>query len=163
MRARDADNVADELAIRRVVATLARAQDDRDFASYRSCFTEQITIDHPMLPGWKPTLISADEWTKTAIPLLAEFDVTHHRLCNHITSIDGDTATCEVDVSAVHQVIDGDDVGTLTIGGRYILALCRQQGEWLISERALHVRYQIGDKSLMDKAISRANQRQQPM
>ena len=161
MAALHADIVADELAIRKVVAKLARAQDDRDFISYRTCFTDQILIDQPMVPGWKPTLMSADEWTNTGLPLLAEFDVTHHRLCNHMISIDGDTATCEVDVSAVHQVIKGDDVGTLTIGGRYVLAMRREQGEWLISERALQVRYQIGDKSLMTKAISRAMERQQ--
>jgi hypothetical protein len=155
-----ADIDHDERAIQKVVTKLARAQDERDLASYRSCLTDQITIDQPLLPGSTPTVMSSDEWTNTAIQLLAAFDVTHHQLFNYMTSIDGDSAICEVDVSAVHQIFDDGDVGTLILGGRYILTLRRQHGSWLISARALHVQYQIGDKSLMDKAFSRAKQRQ---
>src|SRR5690606_16690987 len=119
----------------------------------RSCFTDRILIHQPMIKGMEPTEMSADEWTNTGLPKLAGFDVTHHRLSNHVVDVDGDQATCDVDVSAIHQIFEGDRVDTLTIGGRYHLKLRRENGRWLIHERSLDVRYQIGDRSLMDKAL----------
>ena len=153
------EHIIDELAIIRVISTLACAQDDVDYEGYRSCFSDQVLIHQPMIDGWEPTLMSADEWTMTGLPKLAGFDVTHHRLFNHIVDVDGDVASCEVDLSAIHQIIENGATDTLTIGGRYSLRLRREGGQWRIFERSLRVRYQIGDPSLMAKAISRADQR----
>jgi hypothetical protein len=151
------DTVADELAIKKVLSKVARAQDDRDVESYRSCFMDEVTVHMPMLPGWTPTRMSADELMKIAISVLHGFDVTHHRVFNELIWVDGDTARCEADVSAYHQIIEGDDESSLTIGGRYIHTFKRDDtAGWLIAERALRVRYQIGDKSLFDRARTRS-------
>lgn len=147
----------DELAIKKLLSKLAHAQDNRDFQAYRSCFTDTIVIDQPMVPGWKPVRMSAEEWTNIGLPRLAEFDATHHRLFNHVIDIEGDEASCVVDVSARHVLTVDGEKKTWDLGGRYHLRLQRQgDGGWLISERALRVRYQLGDETLIDKVNARA-------
>ncbi len=147
----------DKLAIMHVTAKISQAQDDRDFAGYQACFTETILIDQPMVPGWKPTRMTAAEWTNNGLSRLSEFDATHHRLSNHEIYVDGEEAACVVDLSAVHLMTVDGELKTWTLGGRYHMRLQRQDdGRWLISERALKVRYQFGDLSLIDKANAKA-------
>jgi hypothetical protein len=146
-----------ELAIMKTLARLAHAQDNRDIAAYKGCFTAMIVIDQPMVPGWKPVRMSAEQWANIGVPRLAGFDATHHRLCNHVIDIDGDHATCVVDVSAMHVLtVDGEKM-TWAVGGRYHLRLQRQDdGDWLICERALRIRYQLGDETLIDRVNAMA-------
>lgn len=146
----------DEISIVKTVSKLACAQDDRDFAAYESCFTETIIIDQPMIAGWKPTKMLASEWTRIGLTRLSGFDVTHHRLFNHIIDVQGDDATCVVDLSALHIINEEHATSSWSVGGRYHLRLRRVSGQWLISERALKVRYQMGDMSLLEKATNRA-------
>ncbi len=146
----------DEISIVSLLSRLSQAQDNRDFDGYRGCFTDTVLIDNPMIPGWKPTSMSADEYTNTGLPMLAEFEATHHRLFNHVIDVQGDEATCVVDLSAVHLLKVGNETKTWTLGGRYHMRLRRGAGGWLICERALRVRYQLGDLTLIDKVIARA-------
>ncbi len=151
----------DELAIIKTVSKLGNAQDNRDFAAYRSCFTETILIDQPGIPGWKPKRMSADEWTNTGLPVLACFDLTQHRLFNHIIEVDGDEATCTVDLDAIHLIKEGDQTKLWEVVGRYTLRLQRVGDRWLICERAPKVRQELGDLTLKDKAFARAAARVQ--
>jgi hypothetical protein len=57
-----------------------------------------------------------------------------------------------VDVSALHWVHNAEP-DTLTIGGRYRMSLERSGTGWLISRRAMEIRYQIGNPDLMRKAV----------
>jgi hypothetical protein len=125
----------DEREIGRLT-TLALAQDTKDRAAYRRCFTDTIVLDTPIMPGWQPATISPDEWADQAMLILAGFDVTHHRLTNLIIDVDGNTASAAVDVRALHRVLDAEP-DTLDIGGRHHLTLDRTPKGWLISSRAL--------------------------
>jgi ketosteroid isomerase-like protein len=152
----DRQQEADRTAIIQTVSRLAQAQDNRDFEAYESCFTETILIDQPMIPNWQPKQMSAREWTQIGLTKLAGFDLTHHRLFNHVIEIDGDEATCIVDLDSTHLFTEDGQTKRWDLGGRYHLRLKRLGSKWLISERALHVRYQLGDLTLIDKALSRA-------
>jgi len=142
----------DEREIGRLITQLARAQDAKDRDAYRRCFTDAIEIDMPTIPGWQPTTMPSEEWADRAISILAGFDATHHRLSNLLIDVDGDTASASVDVSALHWVQDAEP-DTLTIGGRYRMSLERSGTGWLISRRAMEIRYQIGNPDLMRKAV----------
>lgn len=146
----------DRMSIMQTVSRLAQAQDDRDFHAYESCFTETILIDQPMIPHWQPKRMSAKEWTEMGVSRLRQFDVTHHRLFNHVIEIEGDEARCVVDLDATHLLTVEGETRQWDLGGRYHLRLKRVGSEWLISERALKVRYQLGDLTLIDKALARA-------
>jgi hypothetical protein len=153
------DVVADELAIIRLMSRLARAQDDRDHVQYRSCFTDIIVIRLPMMGI--DSRIAADAWTSEALSMLAAWDVTQHRLFNHIVQVNGDEATCEADYAGIHQLRVSSTVNTLINGGRYLTRLRREEGEWRICERSLDIRYQVGDPSLQDTAFSVAAARRE--
>src|SRR5262245_21857284 len=146
----------DELAIIKTISRLGNAQNNSDFAAYRACFTDMILIDQPGIPGWKPKRMSADEWTNTGLPVLASFDLTQHRLFNHIIDIHGDEATCTVDLDAIHLIKENGQTKMWEVVGRYTLRLQRAGDQWLVSERALKVRQELGDLTLKDKAFARA-------
>jgi hypothetical protein len=147
----------DELAIKKLLSSLAQAQDDRDFDAYVKCFAETILIDQPMISGWKPVRMSSKEWARIGLARLALFDATHHRLFNHVIDIDGDDARCVVDLSAIHLLTVDGVKKDWSVGGRYHIRLRRQSnGAWLITERALVVRYQMGDESLIEKVNAMA-------
>jgi SnoaL-like protein len=139
------DNTADVLAIMKVLATVTHAQDDRDAAKYRSMLTDEIYADLPMIPGFTPRMFSADEWVKNAIAGYAPFYSTDHQLFNYVIDVDGDEATCDVDMSAVQQEFEKDgEVNTWTIGGRYYNKLRRIDGQWKICARTLEYRWHTG-------------------
>lgn len=149
-------NEDDRASIIQTLSRLAQAQDDRDFAAYESCFWESVLIDQPMIPNWKPQRLSAREWTRTGLTRLCGFDVTHHRLFNHVIDVEGDDAGCIVDLDATHLITIDGETRRWDLGGRYHLKLKRAGDRWLISERALKVRYQSGDLTLIDEALKRA-------
>lgn len=152
----DLRRIVDEREIIALTVRLARAQDSLDFVAYRACFDERVVIRQPMLGLDHDLVMSADEWTDRGLPTLAGYDVTHHRLSNHFIEVDGDTATCDVELEAFHRIVEADEVRDLIVGGRYSLGLRRIAGAWRIAQRALDVRYKIGDPTLMDRAIARS-------
>jgi hypothetical protein len=59
--------VADELAIRRTIARLAHAQDDRDRDAYKTCFTDRVMLTEAVIiPDWQPKEVSVDELRPSA-------------------------------------------------------------------------------------------------
>lgn len=139
----------DEHAILQIVTRLARAQDDRDYDAYRSCFADEVLMDQPLVAGWRPQRVCADEWTRTVAKIFARFDVTHHRLSNHVVEVEGDSGRCRLDVSAIHQVLAAPSPRTCVVGGRYDLRLARgSDGAWRITERRLEPRYVTGDTTM---------------
>jgi hypothetical protein len=139
------DDTADVLAIMKVLATVTHAQDDRDAVKYRSMLADEIHVHLPMVPGDVPRTMSADDWVENAIAGYAPFYATHHQLFNYVIDVDGDHATCDVDMCAVQQEYENDgEINTWTIGGRYYNHLRRINGQWKISARTLEYRYHTG-------------------
>jgi len=147
----------DELAIMRTLARVAHAQDDRDPVAYRKCFTDSVFLSAAVIiPGWQPGEIAADELARLTMESMNRLDACHHMVFNHIIDVDGDKATCEADLFAVSVLVEGEATSTSSLGGRYFLRLERQDGEWLIRERAIRRRYGFGDPTLRAKADARA-------
>jgi SnoaL-like domain len=146
--ASQSDETADVLAIMKVMSTVAHAQDDRDAVRYRSMLADEIHVHLPMVPGFTAQTMSADEWVDNAIAGYAPFYATDHQLFNYVIDVDGDDATCDVDMCAVQQFFEKDgEINTWTIGGRYYNRLRRIDGQWKISARTLEYRYHTGTPS----------------
>jgi hypothetical protein len=137
-----AQRAADDLAIRKTLARLARAQDDRDRDSYKTCFTERVMLKEAVVvPDWQPREVSVDELTEMYFAAVDQVEFGHHMVFNHVIDIDGDEATCLADLFSIRA---GSDGGEPTMGGgRYSLRLRRVDDEWLICERSIKLRYRL--------------------
>lgn len=135
----------DELAIRKLVARLAQATDDRDEAAYRSCLDDTVTVGHAEEDA---SVVPAATYAHDAIRRAAATSWTHHKLFNPVIDIApaGDRATASIDVVVEMSRPDsGGRQRRTTIGGRYRLGFVRTDGEWRIDRRAMRQRYVDGD------------------
>ena len=134
--------VADELAIRKTVARLARAQDDRDREAYKSCFTDRVMLTEAVIvPDWQPREITVDELADLYFAAATTSGFGHHMVFNQVIDIDGDTATCVADLFSIRG--QGDGGRWIMGGGRYALTFRRVGEDWRICERAIRVRYRL--------------------
>ncbi|WAL68773.1 nuclear transport factor 2 family protein [Amycolatopsis cynarae] len=136
--------VADELAIRRTLARLSRAQDNGDREAYKTCFTGRVLLTKSVvIPDWQPRELPIDELADLYFAQVGKFKFAHHLVSNHVIDIDGDEATCLADLYCVFAEGDGEGLRSSSLGGRYDLKLRRVDGEWLISERSIVELYAI--------------------
>lgn len=137
-----AQQVWDELSIMRTVARLAQAQDNMDREAYRSCFTDTVLLTQAvLLEYWQPKRIAVEDLADMYFAQMQKYDSGHHLVVNHVIDVTGDDATCVADLYAVALLTENGETKTSFMGGRYHLKLLRLDGRWLISERAVTVRY----------------------
>jgi hypothetical protein len=136
--------VADELAIRRTLARLSRAQDDEDRPAYKACFTEKVLLtESVVIPDWQPRELPVDELADLYFEQMSKYSFGHHLVTNHVIDVYGDEATCLADLWCVYAERDDPDRRSGSLGGRYDLKLRRVGNEWLISERSIVELYAI--------------------
>lgn len=150
----DLDRVLAEREIVQLVSRSAQAQDSRQWDSYVELLDDSVLVNKPLNP--ELVRMSGREYVEMIRETLDAFDVTHHQLTNHVVWVDGNEASADVDVSAYHQLNDGDAAETITVGGRYHFTLNRTDRGWLIAGRSFSKRYHIGDIGLIERARRRA-------
>lgn len=132
-------DLTDRAAIADVVAGLAHAQDDQDWAALRQLFADQVELDlstHHF--GQPPRTMPADELVRLARATLAGFDCTHHTATNLVVQFAGDTAECRTHMVAYHHVPAAPGVvDHCTMRGYWRLGLHRVDGRWLIHQWAV--------------------------
>jgi hypothetical protein len=126
--------LADRTAIADVVAGLAHAQDDRDWAALRELFADEVTLDlSTHHHGRPPTTVPAADLVELARTTLAGFDCTHHTATDLVVRRSGDEAGCRAHVVAYHHVPAAPGVvDHCTMRGCWQLELRRLGGRWLI-------------------------------
>ena len=151
----------DEVAIIRTLSQLAHAQDDLDYEAYRQCFTDKVQLTAAVaIPNWQGGEIDAHDLAMQYFDSTARFDSVHHMVFNHIIDVVGDEAACIADLYAVSVLIDDGEPRSFSLGGRYTLRLRRSGDRWLIFERGITPRYQVGDKAILAAAAARDPVRQ---
>lgn len=156
--------ITDRLAVVEVLHRFAAGLDRRDWALYRSVFTDEIELDYS---SYRPTNIGtwrADDWVARARQVFPGLDATAHSVTNAIVELDGDTARISAYVRADHALVepstDGDPAGArtrvYTVCGRYEDRLVRTADGWKIAAKALHVGWVEGDPEVMAVARERA-------
>jgi hypothetical protein len=97
-------HLLDHLAISDVQLRYATGADTRDWALYRSCFTDEIETDLTSVFGGQPRRGSADKFVEAARRFLTGLEATQHMITNHVIAVRGDEATCVAYVQARHHL-----------------------------------------------------------
>lgn len=145
----DASGVADREAVVDTLYRFAEGLDLRDWALYRSVFTDEIEIDYTSHRPGSAGRMAADDWVARGRARLDPLDATQHSLTNPRVSLDGDRATCTSYVQAQHVLTRADGPASYLLGGRYVDQLVRLDGRWLISSVTLQVRWALGDPAVV--------------
>ncbi len=129
-----AQQMADMLArdaIRNCIVRLARGEDRRDAELISSAYWSDAHIDFGTFAGDFATYLGFVVPGDPALPCTVHFLGQTH------TELDGDTARAETLVSSYHRIDTGAGHTDSTIGGRYLDALERREGEWRIAKRIM--------------------------
>ncbi len=131
----------------------ATGVDRRDWALYRSLFTDTVAVDFSSFdPQLAPRVVRTDDWVAGIVPLFTGLAATRHTMTNPRAVVDGDEATITMDVRA-HHVHDPDDPASwYTVRGHYDDALVRVDSRWLLSGVRLTVTWSAGDPDIMELA-----------
>jgi ketosteroid isomerase-like protein len=127
-----ADGVADELAIRRALATYSQRLDDGDFAGLAALFTSDGTFDYS---GQGTTgRAQLEHWFATMNP---PERLGKHLTLNVVVDVDGDHASVSSDFLFL-RLADGSITPAIT--GRYRDDFVRTDGRWLLRSRVVQPR-----------------------
>lgn len=117
----------DRLAITDVLVRYATGIDSRDWPLFRSCFTDDASLDYGPVGRWE------DPDELTAFMRASHSGPTLHRLSNFVLRVDGDHATAR---TYVHAVVSGPGgFGVTESFGWYDDRLRRTGDGWRIEHR----------------------------
>jgi hypothetical protein len=134
--------------------------DGRDWALFRSVFSERVLIDFTAWHGGAPQELAADDWVERVRARQSGFDATQHRMSNHrVRSTGKGEAECVTYIVARHRLrIDGVD-HIQALGGHYTNRLVERDGGWRIAASRLTVWWEQGDRGVFDLAARRWSER----
>lgn len=144
----------DRIAVLETLYKYAQGLDTRDWALYRSIFTDEIEVDFSSYNGFAGRL-KADDWVARLKPLFSGLAATQHIMTNPVVTFDEEGAECRIYMQAEH-FLDAYDGGTsYGIGGYYTTRLVCQKEIWFIASVTLSVFWCRGDPGIMVKAIEK--------
>lgn len=132
------DERADEHDIAKVLIRYATGIDRRNWALFRTCFTEDVLAEYEGLDPWRGVEEITDFMTTSHV----DMGHTMHRLSNLAIAVDGDTATARSYVDAILMAADGQT--GLNPRGFYDDELVRTSNGWRIAHRRFtHVHFGV--------------------
>jgi 3-phenylpropionate/cinnamic acid dioxygenase small subunit len=156
----------DRAAISDVQLRYATGVDMRDWALYRTCFTDEMECDFSSVFGGGPRQLKADRWVETVRRTISGLKATQHMITNHVITIDGDEATCVAYVQARHHFPNTTGASDQTMFGYYTNRLARTPDGWKIRACKLTVTWNTGNwhifklaRQHLDQAEGRTNSR----
>ncbi len=152
-------SVVDRLDIAEVKYRYALGLDTRDWALYRSIFTDHVDVDFSSYDGGDPATIAADDWVARAKVLFTGLDASHHQMSNPMVDVDRDDAELTMYLQAQHLLVHPDGDPLFTIGGYYRDRLVRTDTGWRLSAVRLVVLWTSGNRDLMRRAAKLGRER----
>lgn len=149
----------DQAAVCDTLYRFAAGIDQRDWALYRSVFTDEIELDYSSYRAGNAGLVAAGHWVERARTLFTGLDASQHTLTNPRVSVAGDTATCDIYVQAEHFLLGAEGDHWWTIGGWYSDRLVREGTGWKIRGKKLTVAWTRGNRGIMALAAQRGAER----
>ncbi|MCI4337577.1 MAG: nuclear transport factor 2 family protein [Thermoplasmata archaeon] len=144
---------ADKLAVAETIYRYATGVDRRDWAMYRSLFTDTVNIDFSSFdPDLPSRVLNADDWVAGIVPLFTGLAATQHSMTNPLATVEGDAATIGMSMQAHHVYDPEDPASWFTVGGYYDDTLERIDGQWLLTGVRLTVTWRAGDPAIMNLA-----------
>ncbi|MGA1463985.1 MAG: nuclear transport factor 2 family protein [Steroidobacteraceae bacterium] len=154
----------EELATRALLTDLqldyAYGIDTRDWARYRSVFSDTVEFDFSAWHGGEPMRLDADSWVEQVRNRQSGFDGSQHLMSNFRFSIDQGAAIGITYVVARHYLRMGDEHHVQAIGGYYRNHYVHTSMGWKIDACQLNVLWTEGDRDLFRLAAERWAARQ---
>jgi hypothetical protein len=127
------EEIADRIEIDDLITRYATAVDTKDWALYRTVFTDDAVIDYTSAGGIRGSLGEVVEWLSHALKL---FPMTQHLITNRHVVLEGDTASGR---SYYYNPLGRPDgkgaMQLLFFGGYYNDRFRRTADGWRIAER----------------------------
>lgn len=123
----------DRAQIADLVASLAHAQDNRDWAAFRELFADRVLLNLSGHLDQAAVEMTAEELASLARSTLDGFDATHHATSNVLLTFEDDEASCRIHVIAYHHVpADPSVVDFCTMRGYWQLGMRKVRDRWRI-------------------------------
>ncbi|MGV0848879.1 nuclear transport factor 2 family protein [Mycolicibacterium phlei] len=126
---------ADKAQIAEVLVRYATGIDTKDWALFRTCWTDEVDIDY----GDLGTFTDADAFTTLTEQIHGGMGPTYHRISNIAIDLDGDRATARSYVHAVLMAVPGDSNSWIDALGHYDDSLVRTAEGWRINKRTTNI------------------------
>ncbi|MFN3599947.1 MAG: nuclear transport factor 2 family protein [Dietzia sp.] len=142
----------------RLMARFAQGIDLRDWALYRSVFTDEIDVDYTSYRAGSEGRFRADEWVDRGRMLFPGLTASQHFLTNFDISVDSAAGTGRVVayVRAEHVLPNSSGDSMFTIGGFYTDDVVRGHDGWRICAKRLTVLWNSGNPQVLTLARERA-------
>ena len=131
--------------------------DSRNWALYRSIFTDEVVIDFSSYNNRPASSMAADDWVRGVQPLFSGLAATQHSMTNPRVDVDGDRATLVMYMQAEHVLDHSDPTSWYTLGGFYTDTAVRDGSQWRISAVGLTVLWRRGRPEIMQEAVNRSS------
>lgn len=125
----DLQAISDRIEIEDLLTTYAHAVDAKDWALWRTLFTDDAHIDYESAGGIKGDRETIANWLEES---LAMFGMTQHLISNIDAKVDGDTATVRAMFYNPMKFADSGDM--FWCGGFYNHTLVRTPDGWKSKE-----------------------------
>lgn len=154
---------ADRQSLVELSLAYAAGIDLRDWALYRSIFTDVCEYDFSSWSGRPAAAMPAELWVEAVRSVNGSFDATQHLMTNHrFAPLDAATVEGTNELQAQHW-FSSDTMASFgrppeaawcLLGGHYTNRYVRTTGGWRIASCRLTVRWRTGDESIF--ALARA-------
>ncbi len=128
------DYLLDHIQISDVLQRYGQAIDTRNFDLLRTCYVDEIEVDHSPTIGMGRMRIKADRWCELARKFHNQLDGDQHMLTPQSMVIRGDEAVCHVLMHARHFYRAANGSPFELMIGTYDLAFKRTEDGWKICE-----------------------------
>lgn len=140
----------DDGDVARTLYLWAQAIDTRDWPLLTSVLCPEFDFDYTSHRPGSAGRVPAVDWVDRARKRFETMSATQHSMSNPRVEVDGDRATCRMNVTAWHIADVAAAPDWCTIGGEYRDELLRTDGRWLISLLRLDQRWAVGNPAVLD-------------
>jgi hypothetical protein len=133
--------------------------DTRDWALFRSIFTNEVTMDFSSYSGQSAAKMTAEDWVMGCKVLFTGLDASQHVMTNPIVDIDGRRARCRMYMKAEHFLMNDQGDDDFALGGCYVDELVKTSDGWKIEAVTLNVFWNRGNRHIMELATKIGQER----
>ncbi|KUI01753.1 nuclear transport factor 2 family protein [Mycobacterium sp. IS-3022] len=125
----------DKAQIAEVLIRYATGIDSKDWALFRTCWTDEVDIDY----GDLGTFTDADAFTALMEQIHGGMGQTYHRISNIVIDVTADRAAARSYVHAVLMAVPDDSSSWIDALGHYDDELTRAADGWRIVKRTTNI------------------------
>ncbi len=133
----------DEQRIERMVLSMAKAADARDWKTIGDTFADEVDFDCTSVAGGSPAKLKRDDivagWTQG----LGRYKSTKHNFSDFAVKVEGDAAICTFTGQATHVQENGE---RWSCGGDYVYRFARTPQGWKATGARFDMKWEQGQR-----------------